>query len=386
MLAAGILVYRLSESAFLLGLVGFSQFVGVFVLVPWTGAAADRFDRRRLVFVTQGAASTLAAALAVIVLTSSETVAIVIGFVLAIGFVQAFTFPALQAIVPALVPPEHLGPAVALKVVSHNLARGLGPALAALVIATAGIELAFVVNACAYLALVAGLLMVRPRRAPARAQSYRLRDSFAILRRRPRLAGFMLVAATTAIATDPVNTLTPAFAVDVWGRADTMAGLLLGAFSLGAVTAALTVAGRPGNLRRQLAVRLSLMAGGMIGFALSPAIEAGVACLMVAGFGFLASSTTAVKELQLGVDDAHRGRMMALWSVAFLGVRPFTSLVDGAIASAASPRVSTLVMTVPAVLLVGVLLTQITTGSRPPSPRGRRRVRWARAPVRSRST
>jgi MFS family permease len=386
MLAAGILVYRLSKSAFLLGLVGFSQFVGVFLLVRWTGAAADRFDRRRLVFVTQGAASTLAAALAVIVLTGSETVAIVIGFVLAIGFVQAFTFPALNAMVPELVPPERLGPAVALKAVSHNLARGLGPAFASLVIATAGIEWAFVVNACAYLALVAGLLMVRPLSSPERPQSYRLRDSLAILRRRPRLAGFMLVSATTAIATDPVNTLTPAFAVDVWDRTDTMAGLLLGAFSLGAVTAALTVAGRPGNLRRQLAVRLSLMAGGMIAFAVAPAIEAGVACLVVAGFGFLASITAAIKELQLGVDDPHRGRMMALWSVAFLGVRPFASLVDGALANAASPRVSTLVMSIPAVLLVGVLLTQVTTGSRPPSPRGRRRVPRARAPVRSRST
>ena len=129
-LAAGIFVYRRTDSPFLLGVVGFSQFAGVLLLVPWTGTAADRFDRRRLLLVTQGAASAIAAALTVVVMTGAATSATVIAFVLAIGLVQAFTWPALQAILPDLVPLDRLGSAIALKSLTHNLARGLGPATA----------------------------------------------------------------------------------------------------------------------------------------------------------------------------------------------------------------------------------------------------------------
>jgi predicted MFS family arabinose efflux permease len=355
-LAAGIFVYRETGSAFLLGVVGFSQFVGVIVLIPWTGTAADRFDRRSLLLVTQGAASAIAGMLTATVMIGQATTPIVIAFVLAIGLVQAFTFPALQAIVPDLVPRDQVGTAIALKSLTHNLARGVGPATATLVIATAGIEWAFLVNAFAYLGLVATLLVINPTRHSTTAGRPRFRESIAVVRERPRLAGLMLVSSVIAIAIDPVNTLSPAFAAGVWDRSDTLAGVLLGAFSVGALTAAFTVAGRPGRLRGQLVVRVSLLICGMVAFALAPTLELGLGALAVAGFGFLAASTTAVRELQLSIEAGYRGRIMALWTVAFLGVRPLSSLVDGALASAASPRVSALAMTLPALALLGVLV------------------------------
>jgi MFS family permease len=357
-LAAGIFVYRRTGSAFLLGVVGFSQFAGVLLLVPWTGTAADRFDKRRLLLVTQGAASAIAAALTVVVMTGAATSATVIAFVLAIGLVQAFTWPALQAILPDLVPLDRLGSAIALKSLTHNLARGLGPATATLVIATAGIEWAFFVNALAYLALLVGLLMIHPTPSAAPAERPRFRDSIAIVRERPRLAALMLVSAVLAIAIDPVNTLSPAFAVSVWDRSDALAGVLLGAFSVGALTAALTVAGRPGRLRRQLIGRVSLLICAMVAFALAPTLELGLVALAFAGFGFLAASTSTIRELQLSIEAAHRGRIMALWTAAFIGARPLAALVDGAIAGAASPRVSGLVMVLPAVVLVGALVVR----------------------------
>jgi MFS family permease len=356
MLSASLFVYRATGSAFLLGLVSFSQFVGVFLLVPWTGAAADRFERRRLVFVTQMSAFLLATVLAVLVFTGAATVAVMVGFVLVIGLVQAFTWPALQAMVPDLVAPEHVGAAVSLKALTNNLARGMGPAAAALVIATAGLDWALALSALTYLALVVGLLAIRPLSSPARPLHPKLRQSIAVLHEQPRLAALMLVSSVAAIAIDPVNTLSPAFAVDVWDRPDTLSGVLLAAFSLGALTAAMTVAGRAGRLRSQLIVRLSVLIAGMVAFALAPALEIGLVALVVAGFGFLAASTTALTELQLAVDVAHRGRIMALWSVAFLGVRPFASLADGALASLGGPRMSTLVMTLPALVVVGALL------------------------------
>jgi MFS family permease len=357
-LAAGIFVYRETGSAFLLGAVGFSQFAGVLLLVPWTGTAADRFDRRRLLFATQGAASVTACALAALVMLGQATTATVIAFVLVIGLVQAFTFPALQAILPDLVPPERLGSAIALMALTFNLARGIGPLAAALVIATAGLSWAFVVNAFAYLALIGGLLAIRTHDPAPRPARPRFRDSIALIRRQPRLAGLMLVSSAAAIAIDPVNTLSPAFAAGVWNHSDTLAGVLLGAFSAGALTAGLTVAGRPGQLRRQLVSRLSLLVGGMVAFSIAPTLELGLCGLAVAGFGFLASSTTTIKELQVSIDSAQRGRIMALWSVAFIGVRPLSSLVDGALASAASPRVSALAMAVPALVIVTILVVR----------------------------
>lgn len=354
-LAAGIFVYRKTGSAFLLGAVGFFQFAGVLLLVPWTGTAADRFDRRRLLFATQGSASVIAGTLAVLVTSGHASAALVIGFVFAISLVQAFTFPTLQAILPDLVPPDRLGSAIALMALTFNLARGIGPLTAALVIATAGLGPAFICNALAYLALVAGLLAIHPQASPKRPGRPRFRDSIAMVRRQPRLARLMLVSSATAIAVDPVNTLSPAFAAGVWNHSDAFAGVLLGAFSFGALTAALTVAGQAGPVPRQLVRRLSLLVGGMALFAIAPTLELGVVALVVAGFGFLAASTTTITELQLSIGAAQRGRIMALWTVAFLGVRPISSLIDGAIASATSPRVSALAMALPAVVIVAIL-------------------------------
>ena len=309
-LAAGIFVYRRTDSPFLLGVVGFSQFAGVLLLVPWTGTAADRFDRRRLLLVTQGAASAIAAALTVVVMTGAATSATVIAFVLAIGLVQAFTWPALQAIQGHQVRQDRLGSAIALKSLTHNLARGLGPATATLVIATAGIEWAFFVNALAYLALLVGLLVIHPT------------PSVAPTLKAPRR--------TPASESERSHTL----------------------------TAALTVAGRPGRLRRQLIGRVSVLICAMVAFALAPTLELGLVALAFAGFGFLAASTSTIRELQLSIEPAHRGRIMALWTAAFIGARPLAALVDGAIAGAASPRMSALVMVLPAVGLVGALVVR----------------------------
>jgi MFS family permease len=121
------------------------------------------------------------------------------------------------------------------------------------------------------------------------------------------------------------------------------------------VTAALFVAGRVAGSRRRMAITLSLLGGGVIAFALSPWLPLGFVLLFVAGFGYLASNTSATTRLQLGVTEAQRGRMMALWGVAFLGLRPLASLADGAIASAAGVRTAGVILALPA-LLGAVLL------------------------------
>jgi MFS family permease len=171
-------------------------------------------------------------------------------------------------------------------------------------------------------------------------------------------------------ASDPINTLAPAFA-EAFGHPDTHAGFIIGVFGAGAVTAAFTLAGRIAGSRRRLGVTLTLLAAGVAGFALTPWLPLALVVLFVGGFGYLASNTAATARLQLDVEEAQRGRIMALWGVAFLGLRPVASLIDGAIASAFGVRVAGVVLALPALAAAGAIVLLGRRGTAPaaePSP------------------
>jgi len=272
----------------------------------------------------------------------------VIGFALALGVVSAFSAPAQQALIVSLVPREEVSTAVALNSMTFNLARVLGPALAAVTVTYLGIAAAFALNSLSYLVFVCVLLLVRPRpQRRATAEESRLRESFHLLRREPRLVAFLLIVTAVGFASDPVNTLAPAFA-HAFGHRDTVSGAIIGVFGAGAVTAAFLVAGRVVASRQRMAITLALLGSGIVAFSLSPWLPLGLVLLFVAGFGYLASNTAATTQLQLGVDETQRGRIMALWSMGFLGLRPVASLLDGAIASVAGVRAAGVVLAVPA--------------------------------------
>ena len=345
-LAASILVYRLTHSPFLLGVLNFCQFVPVLLLAPWAGRLADRVDRRRLLLATQLASAALSGALAGLAFAGLARSAVVIGFAAALGVVLALSQPAQMALVASLVPRADVAQAVALNSATFNVARAVGPVSAAAIIAWHGVAVAFAVNACSYLVLAGALLVVRP--APqARAARGRLRDSIALLRARPVLVLYLLVVASVSAGSDPINTESPALA-HAFGRTSAWAGTIVGAFGVGAVVAAFAFAGRRALSRSVMAVTLGAMGIGMAAFAITPWLPLAFVFLAVAGAGYLASNTSATTRLQLSVAEEERGRIMALWSVAFLGVRPAASLVDGAIASAAGVRAATAVLVVPA--------------------------------------
>ncbi len=355
-LAASLLVYRLTHSPFLLGVLNFAQFVPVLVLAPWAGSAADRYDRKRLLLVSQGVAVVLSAGLGLLAFAGGATPAVVIGFGLATGVVSAFAAPAQQALVTSLVAPRDFATAIALSTMTFNIARAAGPALAAAVVAAFGIPVAFLVNAASYLVFVGALLLVHPR-PQKRVESARLRESIALLRAQPRLLWLLLVVATVGFASDPVNTEAPAFA-RAFGHPDTFAGPIIGVFGVGAVGAALLFAGREGSPRRTVST-LILLTGGMVVFSVVPSLWVGLPFLLVAGFGYLASNVRAMAQLQLDVDETQRGRMMALWSIAFLGLRPIASLVDGALAGAFGVRVAGVVLAMPALATALLLVRRI---------------------------
>lgn len=337
----------------------FSQFAPILFLAPWTGSAADRFDRRRLLLVTQPIAAALSGLLAVVTALDLATAALVICFGLAQGVVTAFSTPAQQALFVSLVTRAEVPTAVALNSMTFNIARAVGPATAAAVIGTLGIAAAFALNAFSYLVFVAALLLVRPRRQE-RPGSSRLRDSLPLLRREPRLIVALVIVMTVGFASDPINTLAPAFA-DAFGKPDTFSGYIIGVFGAGAVTAAFLLAGRALN-RDRIITTLFLLVGGVCAFSVLPWLGVALPFLFLGGFGYLGSNTGATSFLQLGVGETERGRIMALWSIAFLGLRPVASLVDGAIASAFGVRVAGVALSVPA-LVAALLLTRL-----PPRP------------------
>jgi len=323
----------------------FAQFVPLLVLAPWTGAAADRFDRRRLLLVTQPLAAVLSGVLAGLTAAGLASAALVIGFAVGMGLTSAFSTPAQQALVVSLVPRTDIPSAVALNSMTFNLARALGPAAAAAAVAAFGIPVAFALNSASFLIFTAALLAVRQHRQE-RSGSSRLRESIRLVAQDRRLAVALAVVAIVGFGSDPVNTLAPAFA-HAFGRRDTVAGFIIGAFGAGAVAAAFTLAGRAGS-RRRVAAALALLGLGVAGFAVVPWLPPGFVLLFAGGFGYLAANTAATSRLQLDVAESQRGRVMALWSIAFLGLRPLASLVDGAIASATSVRLAGIVLSLPA--------------------------------------
>ncbi len=365
-IAAGLLIYELTRSTLLVGAVNFSQFIGSFVLASVAGGAADRYDRRKLLLVSQLWAALVGGVLAVVTLLGAVTPAIVVVAALLLGLALAFMVPALQALVPLLVDDEHLDAAVALNSLSFNLARAVGPVLGAMVVGSAGYGVAFALNAASFLAFVVALAAVRPR--PQRRFSGarpRLLESARMVRAEPAWWAVLMATMVISMSTDPINTLTPELALDVHGGTEVDAGLLVGAFGGGAT---LTLTGWIRRRRRALPGAMLVQGCGMLLVGVAPTLTVAFLGMAISGAGFIGGITRATARLQSEVPDRQRGRVMALWSMAFIGTRPLAALVSGGIAEIAGARVAALVLALPVLLLVpwvaGQLARSTTTEQR----------------------
>jgi predicted MFS family arabinose efflux permease len=367
-IAQTIFIFRLTGSTFSVALVNMAQFAGVVLMSPWSGAAADRFDRRRLLITTQSIRGALALVLAVVVALDAATPLFVIAIALLMGIAFSFSTPAGQALVPLLAEAEDLVPAVAINAATFNLARAVGPVLGAAVVTTLGFTWAFGLNAASYFVLVVALLLIRPRaQVHGSRQRPRLRESLSIIRGDRRLLIPLAVVAAVAVAIDPVTTLTPQFSVDIYGRTDTFTGYLVGAFGAGAVVG-VAFAGRIGRSRLTMAATSATVAIGLVGFALSNSPIVGLGAMFVTGIGYLTSVTVATTSIHMAVDDDHRGRVMAVWSVAFQGTRPLGALLDGTIAALVGLRAAALVMAAPVIASSTALVARRARRDDDPQP------------------
>jgi predicted MFS family arabinose efflux permease len=321
------------------------------LLAPIAGGAADRFDRRRMLMATQSIAAVVIGLLALLTWLGRVTPAVVIASAAAFGLALAFGTPALQALVPLLVDPEDLAGAMALNGVMFNLARAVGPALGAFAAEWLGFAPVFVMTAVAFAGFVGTLALLHPRPQRAhRGPRIRFRDSVRSVRGNRRVLAMLVAAMGVSMSSDPAITLAPELVQDVFGERELYVGLFVGAFGVGAVLAAFTLTDFLRRYRRVLVGAMLVQGVAVVGVGIAPGIHWSMAAIAVSGAAFLIAMTRSTTRLHIEIPDEIRGRVMALWSLAFLGSRPIAALIDGTVAELAGARVAAVVMALPVLL------------------------------------
>jgi MFS family permease len=334
------LVYRLTHSAFLLGLTSFAGQVPIFFLTPFSGVWVDRWNRHRTLVVTQVLSMLESFALAVLALRGVITIWEIIGLMLFQGVVNAFDMPARQAFVVQMIERrEDLGNAIALNSSMVNGARLIGPAVAGMLIAAVGEGYCFLIDGFSYMAVIASLLAMRvtppAARGERRPMTSELTEGWRYVRESAPIRSVLLLLALVSLVGMPYTALMPIFAGTVLhGNAHTL-GFLMAAAGLGALCGAVTLAMRRSVLGLGGIIVWSAAAfgAGLVGLGLSRSLWISLAVVAVAGFGMMRSLASSNTILQTIVEEDKRGRVMAYYAMAFQGIAPFGSLIAGAVAA-----------------------------------------------------
>jgi len=331
------LVYRLSRSALLLGAVGFTGQIPVFLVAPIGGAAADRVNRQRLVIATQTASMLLAAILAWLTLT--ERVQVWHIFVLAamLGVVNAFDIPGRQSFLVDMVGKEDLMNAIALNSSMFNGARVIGPAVAGILVARIGEGWCFAANAISYVAVIIGLFLMRvhcARRGGSHSPIHDIVEGFQWVTRTRIIRALLLLIGLMSLVGLPYTVLMPVFADQILHGGPSALGTLMGATGVGALLGALTLASKTGvrGLGRWVALSCAAFGISLFLFSFSRWYWVSVALLLPAGYSMMLQMACSNTLIQTMVPDHLRGRVMALYSMSLLGMAPFGALFGGALA------------------------------------------------------
>lgn len=331
------LVYHLTASSFMLGLVAFASLIPVLLFGLPGGWLADRLPRRRLFFSTQLLALLQALVLAGLTFSGHIAVWHIVLLAFLLGCVHAVEIPARHSLLAGLVPREELHNAVALNASVFNMARFLGPAIAGLLIMRFGEAWVFLLNALTFaatlLALLAMGLEARERGGATRPRVGML-DGFHYAWRDPRLRHAILMVAAVSLFASPYTVLMPVFAREVFQGGPDVLGYLLGAAGAGALLAALRLAGRRDGEGLQRWIALAAIGGGvaLLLFSRLSSFPAALLVLAAAGFAITTVIASTNTYLQLAAPDALRGRIMSLFSTLFIGVAPIGNLLAGSLA------------------------------------------------------
>ena len=338
--AIGWLVYRLTSSAFLLGLVSFAgQVPGLFV-TPIAGVLADRLNKHRMVIGAQILMMVQAGLLAFLVLSGHVSIGWIIFLMALLGAVSGFDIPARQAFLIEMVDDrEDLPNAIALNSSMFNAARLIGPAIAGFAIAAVGEGWVILGNALSYVAVLASLLTMKVAARPkhsARGEVFRtLGAGFSYAYGFSPIRSILLLVVVVSIAGVPFTVLLPVVTREVLGGDARTLGFLMSATGLGALSGALFLASRRTvvGLGRLIVTAGCMFGAALIGLSLSTVLWLSAVMLSVAGFGMMAQMASCNTVLQTIVDDDKRGRVMSMYAMAYVGMAPFGSLLQGALAS-----------------------------------------------------
>ncbi|RXS93087.1 MFS transporter [Silvibacterium dinghuense] len=335
-IATSWLVYRLTHSALLLGTVSFMGQIPTFLLAPLAGVLVDRMERRTVLVWTQILAMLQSLALAVLTLTHRITIHEVLWLSAFQGVINAFDMPGRQSFMVQMVEDRaNLSNAIAINSSMVNLARLIGPSLAGLVIAATSEGWCFLVDGVSYIAVIASLLMMQIKPlATARSvapMAVQLREGWEYVSTFVPVRTILTLFALVSIMGMPFVVLMPVFAAQVLRGGPHTLGFLMGAVGIGALVSALSLVLRKSvrGLLKMIPIAASLFGAGLVCFGLSHWLWLSMALMVIVGFGMMQGMTASNTIIQTLVPEDKRGRVMSYYTVAFVGMAPFGSLLAG---------------------------------------------------------
>lgn len=340
------MVYRMTNSPFLLGFVGFAGQMPSFILSPIAGVLADRLNKHRILIIIQSLAMVQASILAALTLTGRVAVWHVITLSIFLGIINAFDVPTRQSFLLEMIENRaDLSNAIALNSSMFNGARLLGPSIAGIVIAALGEGVCFLLNALSYLAVIGALaaMKITPAQRAGKPESVfsGVAEGFRYVYHSAPIRSILLLLALVSIMGMPYSILMPIFARDILHGGPHTLGFLMGATGVGALTGALLLASRKNvvGLGRWIPAASAMFGAGLVAFSLSSTVWLSVGLLFIVGLGMMVQMASSNTILQTIADDDKRGRVMSFYAVSFMGMVPFGSLLAGSLAGAiGAPR------------------------------------------------
>lgn len=334
------LVYRLTGSALVLGLVGFAGHVPTFLISPFAGVLVDRWNRHRILIITQTLAMLQALVLALLVLTDNTLVWHIILLSVVLGLVNALDAPARQAFVTDIVADKNdLGNAIALNSSMFNAARLVGPSVAGLLITVMGEGLCFLINGISYFAVLAALsaMKIKPRSIEVAKGNILmdLKEGLGYVLGFAPIRYILMLIALISFTAMPYTVLMPVFASEILHGGPQTLGFLMGASGMGALTGVVYLASRQNirGIEKNIPLAAGLFGTSLILFSQSRSFLLSLFILFGAGFGMMVQMASCNTVVQTIVDDDKRGRVMSLYAAAFMGVVPFGNLFAGTVAN-----------------------------------------------------
>lgn len=360
-IAQGWLVYELSRSELMLGIVGFASAIPALLITPWGGVVVDSVSKRKLMVITQSTSMVLALILAALTFTGIVQVWHVLVLAACAGIVNSFDGPARQAFVVEMVGKEDMPNAIAINSMTFNSARMIGPAIAGVLLVAIGAAWCFLINGVSFLAVIAGLLLMRlPPSAPrtVRVQVWRqLRSGLSYARHSHEVGALLLISLTLSLFGITYSTVLPAFVDRVLQQGADAYGAINMASGIGAVTAAMLVArfgdrGFRGRWLHWIALAYPVV---LVAFALNSYYPLALALSVLLGMGFMNQFTLINTLLQTQIVDEMRGRIMSLYTITFFGLAPFGNLAIGALSEVWGISLTIALSALIALALMGVI-------------------------------